>query len=205
MQLGGEPDLDPDTLTKRAHAEYKPGKDLRDMVKADTFREDLFFRVNTFEVKLPSLRERRSDIPDLARHLLARAARRDLAFAKNLLTPEAIDALLEHDWPGNVRELANAMEHAYIIAGGSPILAEHLPYYVKAVAGASGTVPMSTGRTGAVAAGNDRSLKDVEMEHILSVLNKHQGNKPAAANELGISLKTLYNRLNALNDEKRAG
>ena len=55
------------------------------------------------------------------------------------------------------------------------------------------------------AVGSDgRSLKDVEMEHILSVLNKHQGNKPAAANELGISLKTLYNRLNALNDEKRA-
>ncbi len=184
-------------------------RDLREMVKADTFREDLFFRVNTFEVKLPSLRERRTDIPELARHLLARAARRDITYAKQVLTPEAIDALLEHEWPGNVRELANAMEHAYIIAGGGPILAEHLPYYVKATSGAT-TVPISSARptlaaaTAPAAVGLDgRSLKDVEMEHIMSVLNKHQGNKPAAAAELGISLKTLYNRLNAWQDEKR--
>lgn len=182
-------------------------RDLREMVKADTFREDLFFRVNTFEVKLPSLKERRTDIPDLARHLLSRAARRDMAYAKQVLTPEAIDALLEHEWPGNVRELANAMEHAFIIAGGGPILAEHLPYYVKATAGIPVSVPISSvrGATPAPAmTGIDgRSLKDVEMEHIISVLNKHQGNKPAAATELGISLKTLYNRLNAWQDEKR--
>jgi DNA-binding NtrC family response regulator len=180
-------------------------RDLRDMVRNDTFREDLFFRVNTFEVKLPSLRERRSDIPDLARHLLARAARRDLSYAHQVLTPEAIDALLEHDWPGNVREMANAMEHAFIIAGGGPITAEHLPYYVMAKS-QTATVPISSARPAlhAPATGSDgRSLKDVEMEHILAVLRKHSGNKPAAAAELGISLKTLYNRLNAWQDEKR--
>src|SRR5262249_56784261 len=98
------------------------------MIEKDEFREDLYFRINTFELRLPALRERRSDIPDLARHLLARAAKRPLDQVNDLLAPEAIDALLEHDWPGNVRELANVMEHAYIIAGGQKILAGHLPH-----------------------------------------------------------------------------
>src|SRR5262245_23488882 len=80
-------------------------RDLREMVAKDEFREDLFFRVNTFEIRLPPLRERRPDIPDLARHLLARAARRAEDQVGKLLTPEAIDALLDYEWPGNVREI----------------------------------------------------------------------------------------------------
>src|SRR5207245_2444050 len=79
-------------------------RDLRALIREDQFREDLYFRINTFEIRLPALRERRSDIPDLARHLLARAARRPLDQIDELLTPETIDALLEHEWPGNVRE-----------------------------------------------------------------------------------------------------
>ena len=98
------------------------------------FREDLFFRINTFEIRLPPLRERRPDIPDLARHLLARAAQRPVEQVADLLTPEAIDVLLEHEWPGNVRELANVMEHAYIIAGGGRSLPEHLPHTSAAAA-----------------------------------------------------------------------
>ena len=93
-------------------------RDLREMIQKDEFREDLYFRINTFEIHLPPLRDRRQDIPDLARHLLARAARRPIEQVAELLTPEAIDVLLEHEWPGNVREMANVMEHAYIIAGG---------------------------------------------------------------------------------------
>src|SRR5207253_3259592 len=84
-------------------------RDLRAMIKADEFREDLYFRVNTFEIRLPALRERRSDIPDLAKHLLSRAARRPIEQVAELLGPEAIDVLLENEWPGNVRELANGM------------------------------------------------------------------------------------------------
>ena len=98
------------------------------MIHEDEFREDLYFRINTFEIRLPPLRERRQDIPELARHLLGRAARRPIEQVAELLTPEAIDVLLEHDWPGNVRELANVMEHAYILAGGEPIMPEHLPH-----------------------------------------------------------------------------
>ena len=123
------------------------------MVQADEFREDLYFRINTFEIRLPALRDRRSDIPDLAKHLLARAARRPIDQVADLLTPEAIDVLLEHDWPGNVREMVNVMEYAHIISGGNPISPEHLPQHIRTPdrsellsrSGDAATIPMPSG------------------------------------------------------------
>jgi DNA-binding NtrC family response regulator len=177
-------------------------RDLRTMIKADEFREDLYFRINTFEIRLPPLRERRSDIPSLARHLLGRAARRPVDQVAELLTPEAVDVLLEHDWPGNVRELANVMEHAYIIAGGARILPEHLPHHLKAMS--AGPATLSLARPPAPEPmTSPRTLREIEMEHVLRVLEKHADNKPAAAAELGISLKTLYNKLNQLKEERK--
>src|SRR5438128_1354489 len=114
-------------------------RNLREMIQNEEFREDLYFRFNTFEIRLPALRERRQDIPDLARHLLSRAARRPMEQVANLLTPEAVDVLLEHHWPGNVRELANVMEHAYIIAGGQAITPEHLPHHIRPTPGTAAT------------------------------------------------------------------
>jgi DNA-binding NtrC family response regulator len=187
-------------------------RDLRSMIKAEEFREDLYFRINTFEIRLPPLRERRPDIPALARHLLARAARRSFEQVAELLSPEAIDTLLEHDWPGNVRELANVMEHAYIIASGARIEPEHLPHHIRhhAVAAPATISIASVPGTSAPAIEpthpGARTLREIEMEHVLRVLEKHLGNKPAAATELGISLKTLYNKLNQLQeDRKHAG
>ncbi len=119
-------------------------RDLRQMILEETFREDLFFRINTFEMRLPPLRERRADIPELARYLLARAAKRPVEQIADLLSPEAVDLLLEHEWPGNVRELANAMEYSYIIAGGGLISAEHLPHTLRNRAPA--TIPMKLRR-----------------------------------------------------------
>lgn len=179
-------------------------RDLRTMIKEDEFREDLYFRINTFEIRLPPLRERRSDIPDLARHLLGRAARRPVEQVADLLTPEAIDVLLEHEWPGNVRELANVMEHAYIIAGGQRILPEHLPHHLRPMPGSPPTLSLVTPSPGATPASGSRTLREIEMEHIQVVVEKHGGNKPAAANELGISLKTLYNKLNQLQEERKS-
>jgi DNA-binding NtrC family response regulator len=189
-------------------------RDLREMIGKDEFREDLYFRINTFEIRLPPLRERRSDIPDLARHLLCRAARRPLEQVKELLTPEAIDVLLEHEWPGNVRELANVMEHSYILSGGGQINPEHLPYNVRLKATIPATLPMKRPEPAAAPAAATttsatppRTLREIEMEHIFKVLEKHNGNKVAAAAELGIVLKTLYNKLNAWQEErsKQAG
>jgi DNA-binding NtrC family response regulator len=181
--------------------------DLRAMIEQDEFREDLFFRINTFEIRLPPLRERRSDIPELARHLLARAAKRPVEQVTELLTPEACDVLLEHQWPGNVRELANVMEHAYIIAGGQKIAAEHLPHHLRHSSGPptlslkKPQEPEQPAPTSSLTA-QPRTLKEIEMEYILRVLDKHNGNKPAAAAELGIVLKTLYNKLDRWQEEQ---
>jgi len=182
-------------------------RDLRQMIADDDFREDLYFRINTFEIHLPALRERRPDIPDLARHLLGRAARRPPEQVADLLTPEAIDVLLEHDWPGNVRELANVMEYAYIIAGGQPITPEHLPHHILSRPSTPPTLsitPPAAGERTPAPASAARTLREIEMEHVLRVLEKLKGNKPAAAAELGISLKTLYNKLNQLEEERKA-
>jgi DNA-binding NtrC family response regulator len=177
-------------------------RDPRQMIQEDAFREDLYFRINTFEIRLPPLRERRQDIPDLARHLLARAARRPPEQVADLLSPETIDVLLEHDWPGNVRELLNVMEHAYILAGGTRIQPEHLPHHIVS----RPTTPRLAASTTSspVSAAAPRTLKEVEMEHLLKVLEKHGNNKAAAAAELGISLKTIYNKLNLIAEERKA-
>ncbi len=173
-------------------------RDLRQLIKTGQFREDLYFRINTFEIRIPSLKDRRPDIPELARHLLARAVRRPLDQCQNLITPEAIDVLLEHTWPGNVRELANVMEYASIIAAGETILPEHLPTHLR---DASRGVPVLSlaEHTQPV----NRTLEQIEMEHLLRVLEKHQGNKGTAAAELDISLKTLYNKLNKFQEQQQ--
>jgi DNA-binding NtrC family response regulator len=170
-------------------------RSLRDMVANDQFREDLFFRLNTFEIALPPLRDRKSDIPALALHLLKRFAPRK---HESALTPEVIEALKEHEWPGNVRELANAIERAAILAGAGPLCVEHLPS--TSMTRKSVVVSASSGMLGphfAIPEGNP-TLRDIEMRYIQIVLEKHNGNKPAASRELGISLKTLYNKINQL-------
>ena len=174
-------------------------RDLREMIEAEQFREDLFFRVNTFEIHLPPLRERKGDIPALARHMLMRygSRRADLDTA---LTPEAIAALQTHDWPGNIRELANAIERATILSGGGPIYPEHLPTQVPSRRSSSVMVSSSSAVAGPhfqIPEGSP-TLRDIEMKYIQVILEKHNGNKPAASKELGISLKTLYNKINQL-------
>lgn len=128
------------------------------------------------------------DVPDLARYLLARLARfhRGKQAIDALIADDAIEVLLSHVWPGNVRELANVIEHATILCDSGPIRAEHLPQQLasRQLQGATRL------RRGPV------TLRDLEMEAILESLERFDGNKPKAAEELGISLKTLYNKLN---------
>ena len=159
-------------------------RDLAAMVAAGEFREDLWFRINTFEIPLPPLRERTEDIPLLARYLASRfgaPSATDTVFA-----PETLETFAEHTWPGNVRELANVIEHALILCDALPIGPEHLPQRFLACREAS--LPFRPAGT--------LNLRDLEMQAIHEALSRHNGNKPKASEELGISLKTLYNKLN---------
>ena len=202
-------------------------RDLRRMIAEGGFREDLLYRLNTFEIVLPPLRDRKADLPELARHLLSRAAKRPLETVRDQLAPDALDLMLHYEWPGNVRELANAMEYAWIVSGGQGIHAMHLPANLRArpatyqppLAHADdrpSTLPMqsfpASSATASVAfpppsfvppTGGVKSLADVEMEFILQVYAKHGGNKQRTADELGISLKTLYNKLHKYEEDRR--
>jgi DNA-binding NtrC family response regulator len=172
-------------------------RDLRDMVANELFREDLFFRLNTFEIFLPPLRERRTDIAALAKHLLTRhASRRGLT--ESTIASESIELLMGHEWPGNIRELANMIERATILAGNGPILPEHLPTQLPIRSKSHQSALTSIGPPHFQVPEGSPTLRDVEMKYIQTILEKHQGNKPAASRELGISLKTLYNKINQL-------
>ena len=166
-------------------------RDLQEMVEEGKFREDLFFRVNTFEIHLPALRERKDDIPELAISLILRHLKRR-TIPDDFLSPEVIELLKNHHWSGNVRELANALEHAVIMAAGKQLTVEDLPASIvgrnrKSAKGGSGGFTRHEGA---------KTLREIEMEVIHQCLEKHQGDKPKVAQELGISLKTLYNKLN---------
>lgn len=167
-------------------------RDLEAMVELGTFREDLMFRINTFEITVPPLRDRISDLPELAECLLRRH-RKDLPAGTQLIDDEALAILRAHAWPGNIRELANVLEHATILCDHFPIRAEHLPQHFgkrQLRKELRASAPMS--------------LRDLEMLAIEQALARHDGSKPAAAEELGVSLKTLYNKLNSAEDRRAA-
>ena len=153
--------------------------DLPKEVAAGRFREDLFFRLNTIEIRLPPLRERREDIPLLAMHFLGQYARR---YRKNMAGIEqaAIQALLEHPWPGNVRELDHAVERAVLMASDSHIR--------------PGDLALRTSRETAPRL-EDMSLEDVESFLIKKALARFQGNVSHAAAALGLSRSALYRRI----------
>ena len=163
---------------------------LEEMVAEGTFREDLLFRINTFEIAVPPLRDRLDDLPALVDHFVRRARPQTPPQAV-AATADTVVILGRHRWPGNVRELANVVEHALVLCDELPLSVGHLPARLTA-----GRPPVAAA-TGAVAPAVDRpvSLRELETQAILAALDRHQGNKPRAAEELGISLKTLYNKL----------
>jgi two-component system NtrC family response regulator len=163
-------------------------RDLAEMVASGEFREDLWFRINTFEIPLPPLRERIDDIPVLARHLALRFGG-PRGSADAIFSPESLEMLSEHTWPGNIRELANVIEHAMILCDALPIQPEHLPQrFLHRPTGSTVSIPFQPTAT--------LNLRDLEMRTIQEALTRNNGNKPKTAEDLGISVKTLYNKLN---------
>lgn len=149
------------------------------LVSQGILRDDLFYRLNVVRIHIPPLRERRDDIVPLAHHFLEiyrkRAQKEITDFAA-----ETIQAMLNHPWPGNVRELENAVERGVILARSSSITPQDL----------SLGLPLSEGGFGGTA-----TLKELQRQHILSVLERHGGNQAKAARELGIGRNTLWRRL----------
>jgi transcriptional regulator with PAS, ATPase and Fis domain len=160
---------------------------LEDEVQRGRFREDLFYRVRVVRLHIPPLRERRGDLPSLARELLAHMAAREQRPITGY-APQALACLLRYDWPGNVREFENAIEEACASATGSEIQLEDLPDTIR-----PGSLPHELPAVGPAREG--RRLADLERAHIDMVLEQHRGHRRRAAEELGISLSTLKRRL----------
>ena len=158
--------------------------DLTAEVARGRFREDLFYRLNVVAVELPPLRDRRSDIPDLATFFLDRCAR-DNGRPIEALAPETIDLLMAYDWPGNVRELENAIERAVVMAPGPLIEPRHLPASVRPSHRLDGGAPLIPGAT----------LAAIERHAILETLRATGGSTSKAADILGISVRTVQYRL----------
>jgi two-component system, NtrC family, response regulator HydG len=158
-------------------------RDLAADVEAGRFRQDLFYRLATFQIAVPPLRQRPEDIPELARAFLAQASAktgRDLSF-----DPSAIGSLVKHPWPGNVRELENAVTRLSVLAPSDVITAEDVA--------ACAFGPIRAGRPALP------TLRIDELERLATTaaLERHGGDRQAAADELGISVRTLYNKLKA--------
>ena len=165
-------------------------RDLADDVATGRFREDLYYRLNVMPLNVPPLRERRDDIPLLADHFRRRYADKNRKTVKGF-TPLAMDMLIRYDWPGNVRELENAVERAVILLTGEHITEKHLPLGITArFADAEDLPPAMTPATP-----GEQSLETIEKAAIQATLKATDGNKSESARRLGISRKTLHNKL----------
>jgi len=203
-------------------------KDLEAMVAARQFREDLFYRLNVFRIRLPALRRRKDDIPLLVDYMLQRQAAAKKLRPKRL-SNEALDALLAHDWPGNVRELENVVQRASVLAKGETILAKDLPQEVlhprrlpaadaplaataspAAMPAAPLAAPTEAGLGAASAyeaiyrhtrVGDGKNiLGTIEMEMIRRAMEETRGNQLRSAMILGINRSTLKKRLLEMRD-----
>ncbi|HPY30370.1 MAG TPA: sigma 54-interacting transcriptional regulator [Verrucomicrobiota bacterium] len=161
-------------------------KSLDQLVRDDKFREDLFYRVNVVRLELPALRDRREDVPLLIDHLVARFNRlkaRDLAGVSDAV----LARLMEYDFPGNVRELENIIEHAFVLCRSGLIEPAHLPPHLRTEG-----LPAPTGFPAGL------TLAAMEKLLIRDALRRHQGNRAAAARELGVNPSTLFRKIKAL-------
>ncbi len=160
-------------------------RDLPSMVRARTFREDLYFRLNVLVLHVPPLRERPDDVVPLAQHFLALQADLYGETAKTL-SREAAEILRLYPWPGNVRELANVIEHAHVLASAGIIRPTDLPERLRHSADAG------------ISTASDLRLLDVERRTIAEALNRTKFCKAAASRLLGINIQRLSRRIRSL-------
>jgi len=163
--------------------------DLLQRVKEGRFREDLFYRLNVIEIRMPALRERRDDIPVLIKHYMEIFAKEAGKSIKDI-DYEAMQALLTYDWPGNIRELRNTIERATVLADGEVITIHDMPDKFR-------TLDVEGVSTSSLR----QALDTFERDYVRRSLMENKGNKEAAADKLGIDLATLYRKLKKLRIE----
>jgi DNA-binding NtrC family response regulator len=163
-------------------------RDLRDSVERGTFRRDLFYRLSVMPVRVPPLRERPEDIPDLAVHFLAQSARRCKKTVRSL-APAALESLRRYPWPGNVRELENVIERAVIVARGE-IIADVGPFLAPA-----GNEPPTVDLTLPFREAKARVVEEFERAYVTGVLGLHNGRLTAAARHADMDSKNLWEKM----------
>ncbi|MGQ9610691.1 MAG: sigma-54-dependent transcriptional regulator [bacterium] len=163
-------------------------RDLESMIKKGAFREDLFYRLNVISIRIPPLRERKSDIPPLINYFITKYARENNKEVESL-SKEAMDALIKYNYPGNVRELENAIERAVIMARGKIITLDDLPIFMKISNDDSKQSYELKGET------LDKIVENVERQLIAEALVKANNNQSRAAEILGISERNLRYKL----------
>jgi len=188
-RLGGTREIEVDVRIVAA-----TNRDLREGIAKGTFREDLYFRLCVFEVGLPPLRDRREDIPVIARALLDGLNKRHECRVTDL-APDVETLFAEFAWPGNVRELRNVLERAVILAGEGVIRREHLP---PGFAGLPNRQVETSGNQVTLRPGV--TVEEAERQLILLTLKHTDGNRGRAAELLGLSVKTLFNKLKQYNE-----
>jgi len=179
------------TLTADVRLITATNKNLEELVKAGTFREDLFFRLRVVEIHLPPLRERPGDIPLLAQRFLREFAREN-GKSVNDFTSDALERLMNYFWPGNVRELRAAIEHAVVLCRGEKISARDLPR--QTTAGVGGGSGAGAGEV-QLFARNDLTVKEAEKQLIIHALKETNGNRTLAAKKVGMSRRTFHRKL----------
>lgn len=172
-------------------------RDMAEEVREGGFREDLYYRLNVFPLRVPALRERPGDILPLARHFLALHGGRLVRPARLAAAAEAI--LAGHPWPGNVRQLENIVQRALIMAPSEVIEAEHLMFAASVPLTAAMAVPAE--RKAPDGVDNSSNMKDLERSHILDTLAAVGGSRLKAVEKLGISERTLRYKLKQYRDE----
>jgi DNA-binding NtrC family response regulator len=163
-------------------------RDLRESVERGTFRRDLFYRLSVMPVRVPPLRERPEDIPDLAAHFLAQSARRCKKTVRSL-APAALESLRRYPWPGNVRELENVIERAVIVARGE-VIADVAPFLAPA-----GTEPPTVDLTLPFREAKARVVEEFERAYVAGVLGLHGGKLAAAARHADMDSKNLWEKM----------
>ncbi|MDR2485153.1 MAG: sigma-54 dependent transcriptional regulator [Treponema sp.] len=182
-------------------------RNLEIMVREGAFREDLYYRFNVFRIELPPLRDRREDIPFLTGHLLKKLASR-MGRPVPALTPHGEEKLRSYSYPGNIRELENILERALIYSDGTSIKPEDIDLHALKTPG--NTELFEPPALQAHISSSSRSLESIEKEAIRAALARSQGNRTKAAEELGISRKTILNKikiykLESVEDEEGVG